>query len=78
MEITVVNTGIVFKRQIYDLCGVISYKEGKFIDYTASCKSPVDKSWYRYTSSEITPIDDVENDIINYETPYVLFYKKGK
>ena len=73
-----VNTGIVFKRQIYDLCGVISYKEGKFIDYTASCKSPVDKSWYRCTSSEITPIDDVENDIINYETPYVLFYKKGK
>ena len=73
-----VNTGIVFKRQIYDLCGVISYKEGTFIDYIASCRSPVDKSWYRYTSSEITPIGNVQNDIINYETPYVLFYKKGK
>ena len=73
-----VNTGIVFKSQIYNLCGVISYKEGTFIDYIAACKSPVDKSWYRYTSSEITPINDVQNDLINYETPYVLFYKKGK
>ena len=73
-----VKTRIVFKNKIYNLCGVISYKEGAFIDYIASCKSPVDKSWYRYTSSQITHIDDVQKDIINYETPYVLFYKKGK
>ena len=73
-----VKTVIVLDNHIYDLCGVISYKEGIFIDYIASCKSPVDKKWYRYTSSEVTPIDDVQNGIINYETPYVLFYKKGK
>ena len=73
-----INTLIVFKNKIYNLCGVISYKEGNFIEYFASCKSPVNKSWYRYTTSEVTPIVDVQNDIINYETPYALFYKKGK
>jgi ubiquitin C-terminal hydrolase len=73
-----IKTVVVLDKHIYDLCGVISYKEGIFIDYIASCKSPVDKKWYRYTSSEVTPIDDVQNGIINYETPYVLFYKKGK
>jgi len=76
-----VNTLIVFQKQIYNLCGVISfsYEEGKIINnYISSCKSPVDNTWYRYTDSEVTPIRDVQNDIIDYETPYVLFYKKDK
>jgi len=74
-----INTLIVFQKQIYNLCGVISYKEEKIINnYISSCKSPVDNTWYRYTDSEVTPIRDVQNDIIDYETPYVLFYKKDK
>lgn len=68
-------------RKNYYLCGVISYKrikESINIDYIASCRSPVDKNWYRYSDKEVTPIKDVQNDIFDYETPYVLFYKKDK
>jgi ubiquitin C-terminal hydrolase len=62
----------------YDLYGVISHigKSGPSAHFVASCKSPVDNHWYRYNDSIVNPINDFRKDILDFATPYVLFYQK--
>ena len=64
----------------YNLYGVITHlgKSGPSAHFVASCKSPVDKKWYRYNDAFVTQIVNLEKEVINYGTPYILFYKKNK
>jgi len=67
-------------KWIYNLYGVITHigESGPNAHFVASCKSPVDNKWYRYNDAFVNPINDVQNEIINFGTPYILFYQKNK
>ena len=64
--------------QIFNLYGVITHigESGPNAHFIASCKSPIDNKWYRYNDAFVNPIGNVVNDIINFGTPYILFYQK--
>ena len=63
----------------YSLYGVISYIGQGFPNahFVALCKSPIDNKWYRYDDDIVKPIKNVNNDIIEFGTPYILFYEKN-
>ena len=65
-------------KQIYNLYGVITLlgKSGPNAHFVASCKSPVDGIWYRYNDALVDPIKDLQKDMFNFGTPYILFYEK--
>ena len=67
-------------REIYNLYGVITHlgQSGPNAHFVAACKSPVDGNWYRYNDAIVTPINNFQNDIYNFGTPYILFYEKQK
>ena len=66
-------------QMIYNLYGVITHigKSGPNAHFVASCKSPIDNKWYRYNDAIVNPIIDVQKDIIEFGTPYILFYQKN-
>ena len=74
-QYVVINDG---NKWIYNLYGVITHigESGPNAHFVASCKSPVDKKWYRYNDAIVNPINNVQNEVINFGTPYILFYKK--
>ena len=63
----------------YSLYGVITYIDQSFPNahFVALCKSPIDNKWYRYDDDIVKPIKNVNNDIIEFGTPYILFYEKN-
>jgi len=63
---------------LYDLYGVISHIEdrGPNSHFVASCKSPVNNKWYRYNDAFVNPIENLQKEVIDFETPYILFYQK--
>ena len=65
---------------IYSLYGVITHigESGPNAPFIASCKSPIDNQWYRYNDAMVNPINNVQKDIIDFGTPYILFYSKNK
>ena len=65
-------------KWIYNLYGVITHngQSGPNGHFVASCKSPIDNKWYKYNDAFVNPINDVQNEVINFGTPYILFYKK--
>ncbi len=65
-------------REIYNLYGVITHlgQSGPNAHFVAACKSPVDGNWYRYNDAIVTQINNFQNDIYNFGTPYILFYEK--
>ena len=67
-------------REIFDLYGVITHlgQSGPNAHFVASCKSPIDGKWYRYNDAMVSPINDIQREIINFGKPYILFYKKNK
>ena len=75
-------TKFVLKREMpqirYELYGVITHigQNGPNAHFIASCKSPVDSKWYRYNDAIVTPINNIKNEVINFGTPYILFYQK--
>ena len=64
---------------IYSLYGVITHlgESGPNAHFMASCKSPVDNKWYRYNDAMVNPINNIQKDIIDFGTPYILFYYKN-
>ena len=68
----------IFKL-IYNLYGVITLigKSGPNPHFIASCKSPIDNKWYRYNDAIVTPITNIQKEIIDFGTPCVLFYQKN-
>ena len=63
---------------IYNLYGVIAYVEqnGSNTHYIGFCKSPINNKWYKYNDSIVSPVEDVQKEIINFDTPNILFYHK--
>ena len=63
---------------LYSLYGVITHigESGPSAHFVASCKSPVDNKWYRYNDSFVSSINNVQKEIIEFGTPYILFYQK--
>ena len=67
------------KPQItYNLYGVITHigQSGPNAHFIASCKSPIDNKWYRYNDAFVNPINDIQKEIFDFGTPYILFYQK--
>ena len=64
-------------KEKYNLYGVITHlgQSGPSGHFIASCKSPVDGNWYRYNDGIVNPIKNVKEDVIDYGTPYILFYE---
>ena len=65
---------------IYDLYGVISNiaEFGSSSRFIANCKSPIDNNWYRFDDSDVSQINNIQQDVIEFGTPHILFYKKQK
>ena len=65
-------------QMIYNLYGVITHigQSGPNTHFVASCKSPIDNKWYRYNDAIVSPINNIQNDVIDFGTPYILFYEK--
>ena len=80
---TIDITSFVFKKEMaqitYDLYGVISNINPTDLSphFIASCKSPVDNKWYKYNDTIVSPINDIKKDVIDFGTPYILFYQKN-
>ena len=64
----------------YNLYGVITHigQSDPNAHFVASCKSPVDNYWYRYNDSIVSRITNIQKEIIDFGTPYILFYQKNK
>ena len=64
----------------YDLYGVITHigQSGPSAHFVASCKSPIDNKWYRYNDAMVNPIYNLQKEVIDFGTPYILFYQKKK
>ena len=62
----------------YELYGVISHigESGPNAHFVASCKSPIDDKWYRFNDALVNPITNLQKEVIDFGTPYILFYKK--
>ena len=74
-QYAVINDG---NKWIYNLYGIITHigESGPNAHFVASCKSPVDNNWYRYNDAIVSPINDFQKEVINFGTPYILFYQK--
>ena len=66
------------KRMIYSLYGVITHigQSGPSAHFIAFCRSPVDKNWYKYNDAIVSSINNFQNEVIDFGTPYILFYQK--
>ena len=64
---------------IYNLYGVITHigQSGPNAHFVASCKNPIDNKWYRFNDAFVNPIINFQKEIINFGTPYILFYTKN-
>ena len=62
----------------YKLIGIVDYQiesEDKK-NYVAHCINPIDKKWYTYNDDNISKIDNIQKQVIDFGKPYLLFYKK--
>ena len=73
------NTGYNFK-----LIGIITYngQVGMGGHYIAYCSDPISNEWYKFDNEKINKInifqlEDINSLIMNYNMPYILFYKKN-
>ena len=66
-------------QMIYNLYGVITHigQSGPNAHFVASCKSPIDNKWYRYNDAIVNPINNLQKEVIEFGTPYILFYLKN-
>ena len=64
---------------IYNLNGVITHygQSGPNAHFIGFCKSPINNKWYKYNDAFVNLVEDVQKEIINFGTPYILFYQKS-
>ena len=74
------NNYIYFKNTgyKYNLIGVITHigeigMGGHFIAY---CREPKTNSWSKYNDAIVSDVKDFQKEVIDFATPYVLFYQK--
>ena len=65
---------------IYNLIGVITHfgKSRSSDHFIASAKSPIDGIWYIYDDAIVSKVDNFKKQIVDYGSPYILFYQKEK
>ena len=65
-------------QMIYKLYGVITHigESGPNAHFVAACKSDINNKWYRFNDAFVNPIVDFQKEVINFGTPYILFYQK--
>ena len=65
---------------IYNLYGVITHigESGPNAHFVASCKNSIDNKWYRFNDAFVNPITNFQKEVIDFGTPYILFYQKNK
>ena len=65
------------KRLKYSLTGVITHlgESGPDAHFIASCKSSVNNKWYRFNDALVNIINNVQQEIFYFGTPYILFYR---
>ena len=39
-------------------------------------QKPIDNNWYRYNDAMVNQIKDLQKEVIDFGTPYILFYQK--
>ena len=63
----------------YELIGLVTHmgENGGSGHFIATCKSPIDGIWYQYNDDLVFPVTDFNQQMLDYATPYILFYKKG-
>ena len=63
---------------IYNLYGVITNigQSGPNAHFVASCKSSINGKWYRFNDDMINPISNIQKEVIEFGTHYILFYQK--
>ena len=67
------------KPQItYTLYGVITHigQSGPNAHFVASCRN-TDNKWYRFNDAIVNPINNLQKEVIDFGTPYILFYQKN-
>ena len=62
----------------YKLIGVVTHmgESGANGHFVAFCRSPIDNKWYNYNDDLCFLVNNVQNNIIDYAMPYILFYQK--
>ena len=62
---------------IFNLYGVITNigESGPNEHFVSSCKSPINNKWYRYDDASVNPINNLQKEVIEFGTPYILFYQ---
>ena len=62
----------------YQLIGVITHigESGMGGHFIAYCKDPLFGQWHKYDDAIVTPVNDFQNEVINFAMPYLLFYQK--
>ena len=67
-------------QMTYNLYGVITHigQSGPNAHFVASCKSPINNKWYRYNDAIVNQITNLQKEVIEFGTPYILFYQKNK
>ena len=82
-EETIDITQFVLKKEkpqiTYNLYGVITHigESGPNAHFIASCKSSINNKWYRFNDAIISPITNIQKEVIDFGTPYILFYQKN-
>ena len=68
------------EQYIYSIYGVITHlgESGEGGHFIAACKSPVDNKWYRYNDAIVTEITNYDKEVVQFPTPYILFYQRKK
>ena len=65
---------------LYELIGLVTHmgESGGSGHFIATCKSPRDNSWYQYNDDLVFSVTDFNQQMLDYATPYILFFKKIK
>ena len=65
---------------LYELIGVITHigessMSGHFIAY---CKEYFENTWLKFNDAMVDPVKNFQSEVIDFATPYLLFFKKIK
>ena len=67
------------KKITYNLYGVITHIGQSYLNthFVASCKNYITNKWYRFNDAFVSPITNVQKEVIDFGTPYILFYQRN-
>ena len=69
-----------YNELIYKLYGftICNHENGANSQFNALCKNYLDNKWYIYEDTEIKEVYNFQEEFLENEIPYVLFYEKTK